>query len=69
LAKQNYRFEKRQRDLKKKKKQEEKRQRKLAARTGSDATESDTPAEQPEGTPLGEAGENAGTSGPTDTER
>ena len=68
MAKQNYRFEKRQRDLKKKKKQEEKRQRKLAARAGSDATESETLAEQPEATPSGDAGENAGTSGPPDTE-
>ena len=33
MAKPNYQFEKRQRDLKKKKKQEEKRLRKLAAKT------------------------------------
>jgi hypothetical protein len=33
LAKPNYQFEKRQRDLEKKRKQEEKRQRKLAATT------------------------------------
>jgi len=35
LAKPNYQFEKRQKDLKRKQKQEEKRQRKLAARRGS----------------------------------
>lgn len=34
LAKPNYQFEKRQRDLAKKKKQEEKRLRKLAEKTG-----------------------------------
>jgi hypothetical protein len=69
LAKQNYRFEKRQRDLKKKKKQEEKRQRKLAARTGSDATNSEAPAEQLEPTPPVDSGENAEPGGPTETER
>jgi len=67
LAKQNYRFEKRQRDLKKKKRQEEKRQRKLAARTGSDASDPEAPAEQPELTPPGDASENAETSGPRET--
>jgi hypothetical protein len=36
LAKPNYQFEKRQRDLAKKKKQEEKRLRKLAEKTGVD---------------------------------
>ncbi len=37
LAKPNYQFEKRQRDLAKKNKQEEKRQRKLAEKTAEDA--------------------------------
>jgi hypothetical protein len=36
LAKPNYQFERRQRDLAKKQKQEEKRQRKLAARLPAD---------------------------------
>jgi hypothetical protein len=36
LAKPNYQFEKRQRDLAKKRKQEEKRQRKLAEKTQPD---------------------------------
>ncbi len=36
MAKPNYQFEKRQRDLAKKKKQEEKRLRKLAEKTGVD---------------------------------
>ena len=35
MAKSNYQFERRQRDLAKKRKQEEKRQRKLAARVPS----------------------------------
>lgn len=68
MAKQNYRFEKRQRDLKKKKRQEEKRQRKLAARTGSDASNPEAPAEQLEPTPTVDAGENAEPSGPPKTE-
>ncbi len=50
MAKTNYQFEKRQRDLAKKRKQEEKRQRKLAAKTPGeggtetlpDGTESET---------------------------
>ena len=37
MAKPNYQFEKRQRDLAKKKKQDEKRQRKLAEKTAEDA--------------------------------
>jgi hypothetical protein len=39
LAKPNYSFEKRQRDLKRKQKQEEKRQRKLAAKQAKDASQ------------------------------
>ena len=37
MAKPNYQFEKRQRDLAKKSKQEEKRQQKLANKTATDA--------------------------------
>ena len=46
LAKPNYSFEKRQRDLEKKKKQEEKRLRKLAGKKpaeGEEASETETP--------------------------
>jgi hypothetical protein len=47
LAKPNYGFEKRQRDLRKKQKQEEKRQRRLAAKTaakgGDEAPEDNRP--------------------------
>jgi hypothetical protein len=43
LAKTNYQFEKRQRDLAKKKKQEEKQQRRLAAKAAED-----NPSGQPE---------------------
>lgn len=42
MAKPNYQFDKRQRDLAKKKKQDEKRQRKQAK--GADASEDTTPA-------------------------
>ena len=52
MAKPNYQFERRQRDLAKKQKQEEKRQRKLAARL---------PAE-------GEAGASTETPGPQGTD-
>jgi hypothetical protein len=51
LAKPNYQFERRQRDLAKKQKQEEKRQRKLAARLpgeGEPGTSTETP--EPQGT-------------------
>ena len=49
MAKPNYQFEKRQRDLAKKKKQEEKRLRKLAGKSlpGDDSPE-DSAAEPPE---------------------
>lgn len=47
MAKPNYSFEKRQRDLEKKRKQEEKRLRKLAgkkpAEDGSEVSETETP--------------------------
>jgi hypothetical protein len=42
LAKTNYQFEKRQRDLAKKRKQEEKRLRKLAAKESKDADGGET---------------------------
>lgn len=59
MAKPNYQFEKRQRDLKKKKKQEEKRLRKLAAKGtpegGSTEAEAIPPGSAPPGS--GEATE------------
>ena len=51
LAKPNYQFEKRQKDLAKKSKQEEKRQQKLAKKA---ADESDLTAEMPDATTTGE---------------
>lgn len=42
MAKPNYQFERRQRDLAKKQKQEEKRQRKLAARLPADGEAGDS---------------------------
>ncbi len=55
MAKPNYQYEKRQRDLAKKKKQEEKRQQKLAnkaSETGADAAEAESGStEGPEATP------------------
>jgi hypothetical protein len=70
LAKTNYRFERRQRDLAKKRKQEEKRQRKLAAKatSGSDADAGSGGAEQPELPPSGEESENAGEGSPQERE-
>jgi len=41
LAKPNYQYEKRQRDLAKKNKQEEKRRQKLASKPGTDAVSED----------------------------
>jgi hypothetical protein len=55
LAKPNYQFEKRQRDLAKKSKQEEKRRQKLAGKVG-DASEEDVasgPSEAPAALPAG----------------
>jgi len=43
LAKPNYQFEKRQRDLAKKRKQEEKRQQKLADKAVADGASTDAP--------------------------
>ena len=54
MAKPNYAFEKRQRDLEKKRKQEEKRLRKTVEKSDSDASNSDDPAQglkTEEGTP------------------
>ena len=48
MAKPNYQFEKRQRDLAKKRKQEEKRLRRLAARTPSVSDSPQAPAAEPE---------------------
>lgn len=54
MAKPNYSFEKRQRDLVKKKKQDEKRLKKLA-KSGGAAADGDaaTPAQSPDGKPPG----------------
>jgi hypothetical protein len=51
VARQNYSFEKRQRELAKKKKKEDKRQQKAAARRGQagDDTAADVPAADPDG--------------------
>lgn len=70
MAKTNYRFEKRQRDMAKKRKQEEKRQRKLAAKAeaGGDADTGEGGAERDESPPSVEVGENAGTSSSTEQE-
>lgn len=56
MAKPNYQFEKRQRDLAKKSKQEEKRRRKLAEKTAEDQSGSGVAAESPDATPPGTAG-------------
>ena len=50
MAKPNYQFEKRQRDLAKKKKQEEKRQRKLAEKlpAGRESSQAFAGAQEPE---------------------
>jgi len=56
LAKPNYQYEKRQRDLAKKKKQEEKRQQKLAnksAEAGADAAEAESGSTEGTETPPG----------------
>ena len=48
MAKTNYQFEKRQRDLAKKRRQEEKRQRKLAAKAQPEGAGSETSPALPE---------------------
>jgi hypothetical protein len=51
MAKPNYQFEKRQRDLAKKAKQEEKRLQKLAAKAGADAGSAGVAPNPPEAAP------------------
>ncbi len=48
MAKPNYQFEKRQRDLEKKRKQEEKRRRKLASKSPPDSSGPQTTTDGPE---------------------
>ena len=62
MAKTNYQFEKRQRDLAKKRKQEEKRQRKLAARSPGEGESTETPTDRPESAIDDAAGEAAKSS-------
>ncbi len=56
MAKPNYQFEKRQRDLAKKSKQEEKRQRKLAGKTAVDDSGPGVAQDLSAGTASGAAG-------------
>jgi hypothetical protein len=62
LAKPNYGFEKRQRDLRKKQKQEEKRQRTLAGKNAAKggSAESEAPAEQRNSEAPDDSGEPSG---------
>ncbi len=55
LAKPNYQFEKRQRDLAKKAKQDEKRRQKLAGKAAGDDSGADATADEAVETPAGEA--------------
>lgn len=58
MAKPNYSYEKRQRELAKKKKQEEKRQRKAANKNDDGTTPADGDSVEPaEGTPPAEPGQ------------
>lgn len=57
MAKPNYNFEKRQKDLKRKQKQEEKRQRKLAARHAAKEGQSGAPEESPDSAEARERGD------------
>ena len=59
MAKTNYQFEKRQRDLAKKRKQEEKRQRKLAAKVSAESENAESSTDRPQPTPPEAAGEAA----------
>jgi hypothetical protein len=61
LAKPNYQFEKRQRDLIKKRKQEEKRQRKLAKKVPAEDATPEVSADRPEPTESGTAVETTET--------
>ena len=56
LAKPNYQFEKRQRDLAKKRKQEEKRLRKLAAKGSPEAGDAETSTDLPRSEQSGPGG-------------
>ncbi len=59
MAKPNYSYEKRQRELANKKKQEEKRQRKVAGKTSGDSTDTSDSGDSgapPTGTPPAPAG-------------
>lgn len=56
LAKPNYQFEKRQRDLAKKNKQEEKRRQKLAGKAAADDSGHDVTANPSEATPSNAGG-------------
>ncbi len=60
MAKLNYQFEKRQRDLAKKRKQEEKRQRKLARKIPVSDASPEASADQPEPTESDAVGETTG---------
>lgn len=60
MAKSNYQFEKRQRDLTKKRKQEEKRQRKLAKKIPPDDASPEVSADRSEVTESDAAGETKG---------
>lgn len=51
MAKPNYQFEKRQRDLAKKNKQEEKRRQKLAGKAADESSSGQPPATEAEGLP------------------
>ena len=62
MAKTNYQFEKRQRDLAKKRKQEEKRQRKLAARVPAEGESTESSPDRPESAIGDAAGEPAESS-------
>jgi len=53
LAKPNYQFEKRQRDLAKKQKQEDKRRQKLADKAAADGSDHDNAAEPSQAPPAG----------------
>ena len=59
MAKPNYQFEKRQRDLAKKRKQEEKQRQKLANKTAADGSGQDVAAD-----PAGTAPPDAGSAAP-----
>jgi hypothetical protein len=66
LAKTNYQFERRQRDLAKKRKQEEKRQRKLAPKTPAE-NEGKGPSTDQHGSTSVEAEDETAKSSPTTT--